>query len=347
MEDKTLFLTQVPFSIPGYLSNPDASADTLVAFVFRRLLETAPEGISKRNLIDQVMRLLGLVADSRGEVRNCLDELYDSGEIQRLRLSSEDGQLVLALPSTGIVRIRESLMLLLGSETFWQLQFGETKIIRIGCQRYIDSGSIPGLEIALRENAILEIGASEWLRAPEIESPSLVIAHFDTRLDASPILSNQYPMQIIDSAGASRVEFYKGRLITPRRSSNGRFVAQRPEGTWSYVEIDQGKATKIINLDGTYAVSPLAEARLLQAALDKNLGNPQIFRVQYQPSEGTAFLSLYSPPVPWLERALLSLSLRTGNFVPGSLVTYAIPIETVEKASSWCKDYMYLAERKL
>ena len=330
--------------IPEHVLDEERTVASLIAFVTRRILECEAHPIIRRELYRSINTQLS--SDQRlspsliGEV---IETMIATGEIVEIRNQQQylDG---LALQYSGYVAISPSKKLLLGSESFWLSEAEKDKfnIKRNESSRYTDASDL---------YSALELESDIWLSAPKSVTASFLVEKYVSELQAQPTVRFTPEVEIVSRDTNLRRRYYKARKRKPKKSDSGFFIADGGLGHWVFVEIQFGEATRLINFNNDEYQSMLAEARHLMYALDsvENYTNEYVSRGA-QTSQGfIRQVGIFSPPVPWVDRYLTSINIPAedvGNIV-GSLKTYNLSSENLEKCKELLQDYMYMREGTL
>lgn len=160
----------------------------------------------------------------------------------------------------------------------------------------------PELPELLAAEGLHEVNASRWLRAPDVTSPEALMAAYDDRLDRQGPSGEIDGLRILDSATSPLS--YRARWRVPSDHS-GRFVARRPQrygsDLWSYVALEQGRPTHLLDLPALTHDRGCDEAWRIQAAIDCRNEKPQQIVVGGT-GQGRVALGLFAPPPRWLQR---------------------------------------------
>lgn len=218
----------------------------------------------------------------------------------------------------------------------------ENRVQYIGHSRRLVPESHENLRVDLERLGLVELTMDMWNRkVPPHESFTAHLQRFDRELKSNPgALSD---LEILNSA--KPVDYYRGRWEVVRNQT-GRFVARRHQAygnnLWCYVELDQGQATKIVDLptlDGR--LRGCDEAWRLQAAIDAARDQPQRYRVRPSTDHSSRIVDLFSPVPMWAHRRWDSI----GEPAPSSscLFSYKFPINELEQELNFIRERLWLA----
>ena len=175
---------------------------------------------------------------------------------------------------------------------------------------------------ALKSGGFLELSVSQWFDMPHIGTSSEVLSQALGDLRLSPRETDVPGLTLIDPD--QPVRYYAGRKRAAKESDVGFFVARRPReygaDAWCFVEIDHGQVVHLMDLAGRGKTRGCDQAWLLQAAIDRERGFPQLLRISRGASRDV-FLSVFSPIPGWLQRRWETMSVPTR--LKGALVSFA------------------------
>lgn len=269
-----------------------------------------------------------------------LEEMVAMGEVLELKdsLNDLDG---LALQYPGFVKISKNNTLLLGSEDYWMHRarnFGFT-INRSGIERITASDGILDA---------VELDVQVWLSAPMIESAEELVSQHIEQLMQEPDARFSVDVEILSRDNNLPRRYYKARKRKIKPSDNGLFVADRGLGLWAFVLVDSGKVVKVKNFENDAYSSALAEARHLMYALDSVEGFKNEFVSRTTQTSGGLIrqIGIFSPPVPWVDRYLNACSVKHEELgaIRGTLKTYNLHADNVEKCKELFEKYMFISE---
>jgi hypothetical protein len=195
----------------------------------------------------------------------------------------------------------------------------------------------------LLELGLVEISQETWLKAPQLETPSLYLARTNSRLDAAPGTVDIPGMMLIDPARP--VRYYRGRWVETLKAT-GRFVGRRPQAygadLWCYIELENGNPRRFLDLPLPKSrVRGCDEAWRIQSAIDAERGQPQQFRLR-RATNGWLVLDLFSPVAMWARRRWDAV----GEPVPstGCLFSYRFRSSEVDEEIKFAREHLWLVE---
>lgn len=307
---------------------------------------------SARTLVKSVVEpLRGLPADSdlMVLVEDTLEALVAHGDLLEVSDASQDetaSALLFAAPPSFVRRESGSVMLLgvapdgvaVVPESFQQaiLYVGHVRILR-------DDSS--DLSEQLSELGLIEIKLSAWTRLPTHETAAEHISRMQCRL-AGARASGEVPgLIILDPERSPR--YYRGRWVESERQT-GYFVGRRPQAygadLWCYVEVDEGRAVRLIDLPTQYGiVRGCDEAWRLQAAIDQERGSPQVFRVRPGPGGGRV-VDVFSPVPMWARRRWEAIGEPAT--ASGCLFSFLFSETEIGEELAFAREYLWLAETR-
>jgi hypothetical protein len=174
--------------------------------------------------------------------------------------------------------------------------------------------------------ALHEITREQWTMHPAAVSVAEFLDGYRQRLDSAGPSGQVDGLTLIDPSSA--VRYYRGRWRPPRPSDSGDFVARRPQAygadLWCFVRVAAGVPQRLVDLPVTGATTPgRDEAWRVQAALDAERGEPQVFRTRAAIGGSADIVDLFSPVPSWAERYLELVGLSVPR-LKGSLFSYRV-----------------------
>ena len=189
----------------------------------------------------------------------------------------------------------------------------------------------------LKDLGLIEVPLNSWLKAPTPMAPADHLMSLQERLSKEPQCGEVEGLSLLDSE--SSVRYYRGRWTVPRGSHSGFFVGRRPQAfgadLWCFVEMDEGKPIRLLDLLRDRVGRGCDRAWRLQAAIDHERGSPQICNVQ-EKSDRRALLSFFHPVPQWARRRWTALGRPARQ--SGALFGYEIPLD------EWPEERQYLTE---
>ena len=289
--------------------------------------------------------------DLVSRIENVIEGLVMVGDLLELNQVTTDdpavkGTWLFAAPPTYIVRPSGSIFLtgiVADQDTY--LPHGLASRIRTeGYARTIVPEPDEDLSGELAELGLQEITQDNWLKSPKEQTPedlhSRMVAKFraQSRSGAIPDL------QLLDPTRP--VTYYTGRWARPKKQT-GTFVGRRPQEygapIWCFVELENGEATKLLDL-------PLAKSQWrgcdaawhLQMAIDHSHDTPQLYRLL--PDNQGHRLDFFSPLPAWAQRRLMIV----GHPIPPDkcLLSYWVPGDELEEEEQYLQKRLWLARQE-
>ncbi len=196
----------------------------------------------------------------------------------------------------------------------------------------------------LQELGLVELPQQAWLRAPRQETAAECIGRFGIALDRSTPSGDIPGLTLLDPDTSNR--FYKGRWRQPT-SRTGRFVARRSQlygsPIWCYVEIERGLPKKLLDLplqEGGFRGCD--EAWQLQAAIDAERGEPQVFRLRFA-IESEIAVEFFSPVPAFARRRWDAIGELLASR-RGCLFVYRFAADEMNEERAFMRDRLWLAE---
>jgi hypothetical protein len=299
--------------------------------------------------------LAGLGAPD-GALENRVEEVMESliayGDILEMRVAGEDrwesdGTLELrAAPPAFVLRKNKSVVLLgvAGDEITPLPSDWDARIQYRGVLRIVTFEAGEDARALLREMGLFELPEAIWLRLPPPETPAAHIKACRDRLAAEPPSTPIEGLQILDTRKPPT--YYRGRWTEARSSNDGFFIARRPQRygapRWCIVDLERGTVRKFKDLFSPGdRIRPCDLAWRLQAALDAELGTPQLYRCGI--TGGATRITFYSPLPCWAERrlAIMGDKVKPEN----GLYAFDMPAGTAAAETGFLREMMWMAER--
>lgn len=308
---------------------------------------------SPRQIVDAVLSALSPLSEGleRDVVADALAALVGSGDLLELRQPA-DGTRLLYLGPPSFVEKHPGEYLLLGIRPRAAALLNETasglEVIYDAHTRSVQidpaTGNAPLVAAGLRP-----ISREQWTKTPRCEPVTQVIAKVRGELSAEHAPPGAISsLTIIDPA--KPVHFYKGRWREPGNEDNGLFTGRRPQAygapIWCIVEIANGVPQAVLDLPMNSSVAPgWDDARRIQAALDAENGNPQIYRIRVSAQKGSTIFDFFMPLPSWAER-YIAISGRPAQNGPKSLFSYCLPDEVVGDAQRFLSASLWMTAIK-
>lgn len=335
----------------GLEARGDVLDDVLLSALLRRAA-----GIlcpcSRVALRAAVTESLSYLHPDRGALRDRLETLVEdmivAGDLLELsEVSTDDpdvkGTWVFSAPPSFIAR-RSGSIFLTGiapdQDSFLPAALNE-RVICSRTTRFIVARPGEDLVDELRAQGLNQLPEAVWLRSPKAQMPKQLIERFEKHLAVQPICGPINGLEILDPA--TKVTYYRGRWSTPC-DQTGMFVARRPQEfgapLWSFVELAQGTARRIIDLPlRNYRWRACDAAWHLQLAIDYLNGQPQRYR-RTESEDGVRF-DFFSPLPLWAQRRLMIL----GSECPRqrSLLAYVMPVTESGGEENYIQQNLWLS----
>jgi hypothetical protein len=311
------------------------SGTTLVRAVSRPLEGLVPDMESLKQNIEETLETLTAHGD--------LLEHRDVAAEQ----DAQPGTLLYAAPPS-FVRRESGAVLILGiaPQRLSPLPDELEKQIRyVNHVRRLPGTAAGELAAELAQLGLVELSLEVWLRAPGAETAAQHLARLGGLLDAAAPSLEIPGLNLIDPT--SSVRYYRGRWVQPR-AQTGRFVGRRSQAygadLWCYVEMDQGRPRKFLDLPlrGSRARG-CDEAWRLQAAIDAQRGASQRFRVRQGPmGSKTKVIDFFSPVPMWARRRWDAVGEPVVN--SGCLFSYCFLESEIDEELRFVHEKLWLAE---
>lgn len=290
----------------------DVSIEVMAAVLRRAAASTCP--CPREAIIDIATGALHGLDESESikvRVREVLDRLVVIGDLLELGSTSsllgaaaEDW--IYCAPPTFVVQ--DGSVLILGIEG--EDQAAMPLSLRHSMQSRRELRFIPGTAVGdiaqrLIEAGYLEIQRAAWMRLPPERTADQFRDEVVRRLQDS---GGRGELEALKVLGQSRGATHFAARWAPPGTQTGYYVGRRPQAfgspIWVFVELDQGRTTRYLDL-------PWSGARFrgcdhgwrIQSALDALAGTPQSYRVASVSEELDRYE--FSSPLPlWVERRL-------------------------------------------
>ena len=250
---------------------------------------------------------------------------------------------VFAAPPSFVARPKGSVFLIgvvADQDTFLPASLTE-RVLHRGYTRILEPQPEEKLPVDLRELGLQELSERAWLKAPQIEGPTQMLARYDQHLARQQSVTGIPDVQILDSGRP--VTYYRGRWTVPT-DHDGTFVARRPQEfgapIWCLVKVTNGQPVRLLDL-------PLPQSRWrgcdeawhLQMAIDYVRDAPQRYRRRVDGEE--VRLDFLSPLPQWSERRLMVLGrpVRPDR----CLISYVLPAGEADREEAFLQENLWLA----
>jgi hypothetical protein len=256
-----------------------------------------------RQLVDAVLdALTPLRPDlARDEVAEALDGLVGVGDLLELRPPGARARMLFLGPPSYVEKQAGQFLLLGIRPNDEPLVDEESLGAAVMYDSHIRSVALDpdGAAEALRAVGLHRMTREQWTTAPRQEPAATAVQQLRQRLGSAPTAGQISGLEIIDPT--TSVRYYKGRWREPLSTDQGIFVGRRPQAytapIWCVVEFANGLPKAVLDLPVDSSTAPgWDEARRLQAALDAERGDSQLFRVhRNEKSDGAQRLRLLRP----------------------------------------------------
>lgn len=290
-----------------------------------------------RQLVDAVLEVLRPLSPDlkRDAVAETLDLVVSIGDLLELR-SAESAvrQLYLAPPSYVTVRPGRHLLIgvrpnaspiddesLIGASVEYE---AHTRFLTLETDNPAASLAGAGLH---------RMTAEQWARVPREEPASTLIERAAFLLRQHQMPGEIQGLEIIDPT--TQVQYYVGRWRELTSSDDGMLVGRRPQAygapVWCVLDVAGGIPRAVLDFPVDSSVMPgWDEARHLQAAIDHDRGQPQVFRIRSSGlPDGSRLLDLFAPLPSWAERYITLVGIPMSRS-KGALLTYRVPLDAEE-----------------
>ncbi|RWP18497.1 MAG: hypothetical protein EOR01_22990 [Mesorhizobium sp.] len=287
---------------------------------------------SSADLIRFVSDPLGGTQNIRDAVELALEDLIAYGDILEMRkiVGDEwDVPAVILRPASPAFVLRsphEAIILGVAGDFPSALPDDLAKLVNNdGPVRTLNRPGDQELDAHLRSLGLSELKEGAWLRLPAVASAKDYVDTLRARLTVAPFCAPIIDgLEILGPEKSSR--FYRGRWRSPLATDSGMFVARRPQAygfkLWSVVDLEMGKARRLIDLSPTDSFERGCDsAWRLQAAIDATRASPQEFDVL---DEGALTHFDFHCPLPSFAERRLAL---VGSKSPANncLFRYSMP----------------------
>lgn len=295
---------------PG--SQDEDLSTAVIAAVLRRIAESTcpcPRDTVVSIAADALVGF-GEAATIKARVREVLERLVIIGDLLELGGTTSLPSVVAndwlyCAPPTFVVQ--DESVLILGTESEDQATMPLSLRQQVRCQRELRIiRATDGREIGelLLSVGYFEISKAAWTRLPLERTPRQFLDYALHRLEES---SGRGELEGLKVLGPSNGVKFASRWIPPNGQS-GYFVGRRPQAfgspIWVFVELDQGRPTRFMDLPWRGArFRGCDQGWRIQSALDALCGIPQTYRVVSR-GYGMDRYEFFSPLPLWVERRL-------------------------------------------
>jgi len=199
----------------------------------------------------------------------------------------------------------------------------------------------------LTDLGIPELSRDAWLSKPNVRSSSSLIDEVNKVLATTGPAGSITSLQIIEPE--TSVRYYRGRWTEPKPRHSGYFIGKRPcqYGTshWCYLELTHGKPVRVIDLPHSgSSIRGNDAAWHLQAAIDKERGNPQVFR-ERNTFDHKIILEFFSPVPGWAKKRWDIIGMPIQQ--PGCLFAYLFEASEATEESNFAMNSLWLCKEVL
>lgn len=295
----------------------------------RALFSLAPA--SRADVVRFVAEPLGPLGVDRNSVEIALDELVVYGDALEMPKGLNDPwdapATVLRPAPPSFVERDDGTLVILGVAGGQPTALPSDLYQRVTTQgpaRLLPASKAEDLPGHLLSLGFAQLSEEAWLRLPATGSARAHRQHWTDALNEMPGSQGAVDdLEILDWGLPAR--YYSGRWCTPTATTNGMFVARRPQlygaRLWSFAAVENGICRQILDFrEDRDRQRPCDIAWRLQAAIDADFGHPQAVRVR-QVGE-VCMLDFFGPLPAFAERRLLLAGTKLPEI--GSLFSFAI-----------------------
>jgi hypothetical protein len=333
----------------------ESMSDELIAQSLRRAvyIEAPCPPYALARAARETLAGLGVSDDAlESRIEEVMESLITYGDILEMRAAGEDrweGEDTLELraaPPAFVLRKDSSVVLLgvAGDEITPLPGDWDARIHYRGALRIVTFEAGEDAHALLREMGLFELPEAVWLRLPPRETPAAHIKAWRDHLAAEPPSTPIEGLQILDSRKSPT--YYRGRWTEPRSSNDGFFIARRPQRygapRWCIIDLERGAVRRFKDLFSPGdRIRPCDLAWRLQAALDAEVGAPQLYRCA--PADGAMRITFYSPLPCWAERrlAIVGDKVKPEN----GLYAFDMPAGAAAAETGFLREMMWMADR--
>lgn len=302
----------------------------------RALFALAPT--SRADVVRYVAEPLIPLGLDRDAVETALDELVVFGDALEMHKRPDDpwdapATVLRPAPPSFVEREDGTLVILgvAGDQPTALPPDLDQRVMTHGPARILRADKAEHLPDHLSTLGFAQLSEQAWLRLPAIETASAHRRHWTDPLAKVPASQGGVDdLEILDWAKPAR--YYRGRWRAPTVTTSGMFVARRPQlygaRLWSFAAIENGVCRQVLDFyEDQDRQRPCDIAWRLQAAIDADLGHPQLVRVR-QRDEAYQF-DFFGPIPAFAERRLL----LAGRKLPGTGCLFSFVIDPSHAAS--------------
>lgn len=208
--------------------------------------------------------------------------------------------------------------------------------------RYIIPEDAESVTKILKNDEFIELSVDGWLKTPKRFEAKELIANYNSILDRQTASGDVPGLHILDPKMDAK--YYKGRWKKAEKQT-GNYVGRRPQeygnDLWCYIELCGGQPKKFLDLPVQIPEwRACDEAWYLQAAIDHDLGVPQVYRLSGNDYEGYT-IKFFSPLPGWVRRRL---DVIGDEIPPGKcLLSYALDATQVEGVTEYLKSNIWMS----
>lgn len=322
-----------------------------------------PPRTLRRAVLDPLRGVLDLLDQPDGErqLNQQLDELIDTlvaiGDFAERREEDPES----GLPGPVLIDVERPAFAALGS---YVLLFGvapddapfvpygipRERVEHRGHLRRVPLTAIDNLPRRCEQHGLVKRTPEDVFGAPVPESAQEHVDIHDQLLDERGGAVGVDLEELLVLDGTANVMKYRDRW-KPLSQLRGqvrytRVIARRRQAygaaAWSYVQLNDGRPTRLVDLSEEGNFRACDRAWRLQAALDAVVGSPQRYRVL--PVSGGSAIGLYAPPPGWLQRRwdLGRVAEPAPRTVPGALFAYSLDRSAVDTECQFLEKQLWL-----
>ena len=197
----------------------------------------------------------------------------------------------------------------------------------------------------LNELGLIELKLSAWTKAPRHETAAEYVARMSQLIERAQVCGELPDLSLLEPK--KPVRYYRGRWVEPARQT-GRFVGRRPQAygadLWCYVEVQEGRAVRLVDFPTRDDHGRgCDEAWRLQAAIDHERGDPQVYRVRSGPDRSQV-IDLFSPVPMWARRRWEAIGEPATT--SGCLFSLKFSEADVGEEIAFAREYIWLKQTR-
>ena len=197
----------------------------------------------------------------------------------------------------------------------------------------------------LNDLGLIELKLSAWTKVPRSETATEHVARMSQLIEGAQACGELPDLLLLDPE--KPVRYYRGRWVEPSRRT-GRFLGRRPQAygadLWCYVEVREGRPVRLVDFPTRDDHGRgCDEAWRLQAAIDHERGEPQVYRVRSGPDRSQV-VDFFSPAPIWARRRWEAIGAPATT--SGCLFSFKFSETDVGEEIAVAKEYMWLKQTR-